>query len=71
MNLTPSQATLDAVRRLSDACPRSLAEAQALAHRWWPHADPNNLDTIVALWRDQRRPKAPEVTPVVIVSKIT
>ena len=66
----PSAATLHAVHRLSLYDPGSTSEAREIALRLWPKADPANLDTIVSLWRDQRRPKAPEPSPVVIVSKI-
>src|SRR5262245_56124468 len=50
----PSAATLHAVHRLTLHDPRSASEARKVALRLWPKADPNNLDTIVALWRDQK-----------------
>src|SRR5262245_35690008 len=67
----PSAATLHAVHRLTLYDPRSTSEALKIALRLWPKPDPNNLDTIVALWAAQRRPKTAEPSPVVIVSKIT
>ena len=52
----PSAATMFAVRKLGEYDPPSESAARKIALRLWPKADPDNLDTIISLWRDQRRP---------------
>jgi hypothetical protein len=63
----PSAATLAAVRKLNTYDPPSESAARKVALRLWPKADPDNLDTIISAWRDQRRPLAkPQDGPIKI-----
>jgi hypothetical protein len=66
----PSAATLAAVRRLNEYAPPSEPAARKTALRLWPKADPIQLETILTLWKAQRRPVAPSPSDVITLSSV-